>query len=94
MTIGAEEHRVIRGVVYYRGGEPAAGAAVQLEDRATMQVVSQIADSAGRFHFFGLNPEKEYSVSAVKKEYRSKAHHIDRFSPADVNLKLVLVAEK
>lgn len=79
LTLSAAD-RKLEGTVFYKGGEPAANAAVQLEDRVTLSVVSRITDSDGRFRFLGLNPDREYIVRATKKGYWSKSHHLSRFS--------------
>jgi len=73
-------NRRVEGIVSYRGGEPAADAAVQLEDEVTLQVISSITDRGGRFHFTGLNPDRDYQVRATKKGYWSNAHSISKFS--------------
>jgi hypothetical protein len=73
-------NRIVEGVVFYRGGEPAADAAVQLEDQVSLQVVSSITDRDGRFHFTGLSPDRDYQIRAMKKGYWSSPHNISRFS--------------
>ncbi len=73
-------NRRVEGIVSYRGGGPDAGAAVQLEDQVTLQVMSSITDRGGRFHFTGLNPDRDYQVRATKKGYWSNAHNISKFS--------------
>ena len=80
-------NRRVEGIVSYRGGEPAVAAsvarcdaAVQLEDEVTLQVMSSITDRDGRFHFTGLNPDRDYQVRATKKGYWSNAHSISKFS--------------
>jgi hypothetical protein len=73
-------NRTVEGIVSYRGGEPAAGAAVQLEDRASLQVISSITDRDGRFHFTGLSSDRDYQVRATKKGYWSSPHNISKFS--------------
>ena len=89
-AVCAERH--IEGVVFYKGGEPAANAAVELEDTTTMQVVSRLTDRDGRFRFMGLSQEKDYTLKATKKGYWSKSHTISHFSSKRVetfNLYLV-----
>jgi hypothetical protein len=73
------ERRVV-GMVVYKGGEPAAGAAVELEDRSTLQVMSRRTDREGHFQFSGLSEDKDYSVRATKNGYWSKTHTVSRFS--------------
>lgn len=76
--------RAVEGHVYYKGGEPAREAAVQLEDRSTMQVVSRITDRDGHFRFIGLNPDRDYEIRAVKNNHASGSHSISRFSSRSV----------
>ena len=86
--------RTVEGIVYYKGGEPAKDAAVQLEDRITMQIVSRITDRDGHFRFIGLNPDRDYEVRAVKKNYRSTSRSVSRFSSRAVeNVELYLKPE-
>jgi hypothetical protein len=73
-------HRVIQGTVFYKGGEPANRAAVQLEDEVTLQVVSRMTDGDGHYHFDGLNPDRDYEVIATKANLWSKSHRVSRFS--------------
>jgi hypothetical protein len=77
-------HRVIQGTVFYKGGEPANRAAVQLEDEVTLQVVSRMTDVEGHYHFDGLNPDRDYQVIATKGNLWSKSHHVSRFSSRPV----------
>ena len=76
--------RTVEGNVYYKGKEPARDAAVQLEDRITMAVVSRITGSDGHFRFIGLNPDRDYEIRAIKKGYSSSSHSISRFSSRSV----------
>lgn len=81
----AQTHeRSIHGTVTYQGGEPAADAAVELENSSTRQVISQRTDGKGVYHFDGLNPDLEYSVSATKKGFWSKRHTVSKFSSKSV----------
>lgn len=72
--------RTVQGTVFYKGGEPAAEAAVELEDRATLQVISHRTDRDGHFRFMGLNSDKDYELRAQKNGHRSKPRTISRFS--------------
>lgn len=72
--------RSVHGTVFYKGGEPAAEAAVQLEDRTTSQVLSRRTDRDGHYRFLGLNPDKDYDLRAVKNGHWSKPHTLSRFS--------------
>jgi hypothetical protein len=81
-AVGAE--RNIEGTVFYKGGEPAADAAVELEDVATMQIISRRTDRDGHFRFMGLSQDKDYCVRALKKGYWSKKHTVSRFSSRSI----------
>jgi hypothetical protein len=85
-TIAQAASRTVEGNVYYKGGEPARDAAVQLEDRITMEVVSRITDRDGHFRFIGLNPDRDYEIRAIKKSYSSSSHSISRFSSRSVEI--------
>ncbi|HWF47136.1 MAG TPA: carboxypeptidase-like regulatory domain-containing protein [Bryobacteraceae bacterium] len=80
LAYSQEGKRSIRGTVTYRGGEPAPQAAVQLENATTLEVVSQRTDAHGHYHFYGLSPDLEYTVTATKKGYWSKRHSVSKFS--------------
>jgi hypothetical protein len=79
-AIARAAERAVKGTVFYKGGEPAADAAVKLEDRTTMQVLSHRTDREGHYHFLGLNPDKDYEIRAQKNGHRSKSHTVSRFS--------------
>lgn len=72
--------REVEGAVFFKGGEPASGAAVELEDRSTLQVVSRRTDQDGHFQFNGLSQDKDYEIRATKNGYWSKTHTVSRFS--------------
>ena len=80
LAYAQEGKRSVSGTVSYRGGEPAAEAAVELENASTLEVISQRTDAQGHYHFNGLNPDREYSISATKKGYWSKRHSVSKFS--------------
>ena len=86
--------RTVEGVVYYRGREPVADAAVQLEDMSTMQVISHTSDRDGHFKFLGLNPDKDYEIRAMKNGQWSKAHTISRFSSRPVETVELFLRQK
>ncbi len=90
----ASAERSVNGEVDYAGGEPARGAAVQLKNVTSLQIVSQISDKLGHFHFDGLNPEIDYEVRAMKNGHWSKAHRVSHFSSKPVEeVKLTLSAD-
>jgi hypothetical protein len=72
--------RTVHGTVFYKDGEPAPEVAVQLEDRATSQIVSHRTDHEGHYRFVGLSSEKDYELRAVKNGHWSKSRTVSRFS--------------
>jgi hypothetical protein len=79
-TVAKAAERAVKGTVFYKGGEPAAEAIVQLEDRTTLQILSHTADRDGHYRFLGLSPDKDYELTAQKNGHRSKSHTVSRFS--------------
>lgn len=95
LAYAEEGKRSIHGTVTYRGGEPAAEAAVELENGSTLEVVSQRTDIQGHYHFEGLNPDLQYTVTATKKGYWSKKHPVSKFSSKnDMTIDLTLEPAK
>ena len=86
--------RLVRGTVFYERGEPAKEAAVQLRNPTTLQIVSQLTDAQGHFHFAGLDPDHDYEVSAIKNGRRSNVHSISRFSSKKVETVDLYLKEK
>ncbi len=78
--IAFSANRIVEGTVSYRGGEPASDAAVQVEDRTTLQVISHITDKNGHYHFEGLSQDKDYEIRATKKGYWSKSRALSHFN--------------
>ena len=76
--------RNVVGTVYYRDKEPAADAAVQLEDINTLSVVSRMTDHAGRYRFTGLSPDRSYQIRAIKKGFSTKLRVLSQFSSKPV----------
>jgi hypothetical protein len=84
ISLHGQGHRTARGTVYYSSNEVAAGAAVQLKDVVTLQVISQITDSHGRYNFHSLDPDRDYEIVATKRGYWSSTHRVSRFSSKSV----------
>jgi len=89
---GAE--RSVEGAVYYRGREPVADAAVQLEDMSTLQVISHTSDRDGHFKFLGLSQDKDYQIRAMKNGHWSKPHTLSRFSSRSVETVELFLRQK
>ncbi len=56
--------RSIEGSVLTKAGSPVPGATVLLKDGKTLQVRSYIAQSDGKYHFFGLSTDVNYELRA------------------------------
>ncbi len=83
--------RSIEGQVLSKTGEAIAGAIVLLKDTKTLQVRSYIAQTEGRYHFFGLSTDINYEVRAEAKGLSSKTKTLSVFDSHKIvklNLKL------
>ena len=59
--------------------QPISQAIVLLKDTKTLQVRSYIAQSDGRYHFFGLSTDINYQVRAESKGLTSKTKLVSVF---------------
>jgi hypothetical protein len=83
--------RSIEGRVLSASGAPVAGAVVLIKDSKTLQVRSYIAQQDGRYHFFGLSTDVNYSLRAEDKDMTSKTKNVSVFdSHRQVKLDLKL----
>jgi hypothetical protein len=83
--------RSIEGRVLSSSGAPVAGAVVLIKDSKTLQVRSYIAQEDGRYHFFGLSTDVNYSLRAEDKDMTSKTKDVSVFdSHRQVKLDLKL----
>ncbi len=83
--------RSIQGVILSAAGHPVAGAVVLLKDTKTLQVRSYIAQSDGRYRFYGLSTDINYQVRAEANGLTSKTKTVSVFDSHKVvrlNLKL------
>ena len=56
--------REVRGIVTDSSGVPVEKAAVLLKDTKSLQIKSDLTDTAGRYHFAGLRADVEYQLKA------------------------------
>jgi len=78
-------------------GSPVSGAVVLLKDLKTLQIRSFIAETGGKYHFFGLSTDVNYQVRAESGDMTSPTKNIsvfDSHSRIKVNLKLKKKKEK
>jgi carboxypeptidase family protein len=83
--------RSIQGVVVNASGQPVAGAVVLLKDTKTLQLRSYLAQSDGRYRFYGLSTDINYQVRAQANGLTSKTKTVSVFDSHKVvklNLKL------
>ena len=85
--------RSIEGTVLSESGEPVAGANVLLKDTKTLQVRSYIAQSNGRYYFYGLSTDVNYQVRAEANGRTSKTRTVSVFDSHKV-VKLDLKLKK
>jgi hypothetical protein len=71
--------RSIEGRVLSSSGAPVAGAVVLIKDSKTLQVRSYIAQEDGRYHFYGLSTDVNYSLRAEDKDMTSKTKNVSVF---------------
>ncbi len=83
--------RSVEGVVSDKGGNPVAGAVVQLKDTKTLQIRSFYTQKDGKYHFAGLSSNIDYELKADHNGSSSGSKMLSSFNGkkvATVNLKL------
>ena len=74
--------RPLTGVVTDKRGNALPGAAVQLENTATLVVVSYITGKDGHYHFNLLHDDVDYTVKAKYRNYWSEKKTLSKFDPS------------
>ena len=85
------KERSVTGVITGADDMPAVGAVVQLKDMRTMQVRSFIAQANGTYHFYELETDIDYQVSARSGDSIAPAKTVSVFDTrkeAILNFKL------
>jgi protocatechuate 3,4-dioxygenase beta subunit len=77
--LAGAQRRLVSGTVLDRAGQPVEGAAVKLKNTITLRVRSYITQQDGRYRFYGLHPEMDYSIRARRDGQSSKSRDITRF---------------
>ena len=83
--------RSIQGTVIGANRSPIAGAVVLLKDTKTLQVRSYIAQTDGRYHFYGLSTDINYQIRAEANGMTSKTKTVSVFDSHKIvklNLKI------
>jgi hypothetical protein len=83
--------REVRGIVTDSSGVPVEKAAVLLKDTKSLQIKSDLTDTAGRYHFAGLRADVEYQLKAEQDGAVSNWKTLSPFNTNNVavlNLKL------
>ncbi len=83
--------RSVQGVVSDSGGNPVAGAVVQLKDTKSLQIRSYRTEADGAYHFAGLSTNTEYELEARHDGAASGKKTLTVFNTqkvATVNLKI------
>jgi len=73
------EIRSVTGVVTDRNGNTVRGAVVQLENTASLLVVSYLTGSDGRYRFNRLYGDVDYTLKAKYQCYWSKRKTLSKF---------------
>ncbi len=71
--------RSIEGRALSSVGAPVPGAVILLKDSKTLQVRSYIAQNDGRYHFFGLSADVNYTLRAENAGFTSKDKSVSVF---------------
>ena len=71
--------RSIQGTVLNNSGFPISGAVVLLKDTKTLQVRSYIAQSDGKYQFYGLSTDINYQLRAEAQGLTSKTKTVSVF---------------
>jgi hypothetical protein len=90
---GAPLTRTIEGTVLDPSGAPVPHAIVVLKDTGTLQVRSYIAQSDGKYYFFGLSAEVNYELRAQANGLTSPQKTVSVFASRRV-IKLDLKLKK
>lgn len=88
---GGPTTRSIEGLVLDKAGAAVAGAIVLLKDGKTLQVRSYVAQSDGKYQFFGLSTDVNYQLRAQAKGWTSPVKTVSVFDShklVKLNLKL------
>ena len=81
LAAAAQDHsRAVSGTVTDKAGNSLPNAAVELENKVTLQIQSAITDHEGHYHFSNLNPDVEFTLIAKYKSYWSKKTTISKFN--------------
>ena len=72
--------RGVTGVVTDKRGNALPGAAVQLENAATLSIVSYITGKDGRYHFNGLSDDIDYTLKAKYRNLWSERKTLSKFN--------------
>jgi hypothetical protein len=80
LCLPQSEVRSVTGVVTDKRGNSLPGAVVEIEDTATLAVISYITAKDGRYHFARLSIEVDYLLKAKYRNYWSKPKTLSKFS--------------
>jgi len=72
----------ITGIVRNQVGKPISGAVVEMEDMRTLEVRSFVTPRSGKYYFYDVAPNEEYSLRAHYRGRWSKNHRLMRFDSA------------
>ena len=76
---GRHALRSVVGTVTDRGGEPLAGAVVQLETGGTLAIQTYLTRADGEYRFRNLQGDADYTMWATFRGSRSKTRSLSRF---------------
>ena len=82
--------RDLTGTVTDKRGNTLPNAAVQLENAATLSVMSYITAKDGRYHFNQLHDDVDYTIKAKYRNYWSASKTLSKFDSSK-HVEIVLV---
>ena len=91
LAFAAPRTRSVTGVVTDKRGNALKGAAVQLENSATLSIVSYLTRDDGRYYFHQLSPDIDFKLTAKYKRWFSKSKLLNKFDTretAEINLEV------
>lgn len=86
VAVGQPLTRSVSGTVVDQNGKPVAGAVVQIENSALLQVRSYITQSDGMYHFVELYRDADYRLKAIYHGAEGPRKTLSQFDSNDAKV--------